>query len=201
MIVNEPWNVKGKPFNYDALRPYFLHAPREKVRKTFENTTQHAANAISGHIIQKTLKSPHPALNVWRRHEPVATDNIHGSTPAVDTGGQTYAQIFIGWKSLVIDVYGMGSDKEFVNTLEDVIQKRGAMDKLVSDSAQVEISARVKNILWNLLINDWQSEPHFQWQNFAERQWKHLKKYTQWYMNHLTFLPMHGCYVFVGLQM
>ena len=68
----------------------------------------------------------------------------------------------------MIDVYGMGSDKEFVNTLEDVIRKRGAMDKLVSGSAQVEISARVKNILRNLLIDDWQSEPHFQWQNFAE---------------------------------
>ena len=66
MIVNEPRDIKGKPFNYDALRPYFLHAPREKVRKTFENTTQHAANAISGHIIQKTLKCPYPALNVWR---------------------------------------------------------------------------------------------------------------------------------------
>ena len=111
MIVNEPRDVKGKPFNYDALRPYFLHAPREKVRKTFENTTQHAANAISGHIIQKTFKSPHPALNIWRRHEPVATDTIHGGTPAVDSGGQTYAQIFIGRKSLVIDVYGMGSDR------------------------------------------------------------------------------------------
>ena len=58
VVVNEPWDVKGKPFNYDALQPYFLHALREKVHKTFKNTTQDAANAISGHIIQKTLKSP-----------------------------------------------------------------------------------------------------------------------------------------------
>ncbi len=45
------------------------------------------------------------------------------------------AQVFVGRKSHVIDVYGMTSGKEFVNTLEDVIRKRGAMDKLVSDSA------------------------------------------------------------------
>ena len=67
------------------------------------------------------------------------------------------AQIFIGRKSLVIDVYGMGTEKEFVNTLEDVIRKRGAMDKLISDSARVEISRRVKDILQNLIIDDWQS--------------------------------------------
>ena len=58
------------------------------------------------------------------------------------------------------------------------------MDKLISDSARVEISECVKNILRNLIVDDWQSEPHFQWQNFAELRWKHLKKYTQWYMNH-----------------
>jgi hypothetical protein len=49
-------------------------------------------------------------------------------------------QIFVGCKSLVIDVFGMHNNAEFVNTLEDVIRKRGAMDKLISDSAKVEIS-------------------------------------------------------------
>ena len=34
-----------------------------------------------------------------------------------------------------------------VNTLEDVIRKRGAMDKLITDSAHVEISKRVSEIL------------------------------------------------------
>ena len=32
----------------------------------------------------------------------------------------------------------MHNNAEFVNTLEDVIRKRGAMDKLISDSAKVE---------------------------------------------------------------
>jgi hypothetical protein len=92
-------------------------------------------------------------------------------------------QIFVGWKSLVIDVFGMHNNAEFVNTLEDVIRKRGAMDKLISDSAKVEISKRVLDILRALCINDWQSEPQYQHQNYAERRWGTLKMNVEWYMN------------------
>ena len=38
----------------------------------------------------------------------------------------------------------MHSSKHFVNTLEDNIRFRGAMSKLISDYAQVEISMRLK---------------------------------------------------------
>jgi hypothetical protein len=48
----------------------------------------------------------------------------------------------------------MATEKEFVNTLADIIRKRGAMDKLISDSARTEISARVKDILRSLCIDD-----------------------------------------------
>ena len=44
--------------------------------------------------------------------------------------------------------------------------------KLVSDSAQVEISKRVKDILRTLVIADWQSTPHENQQNPAERQYQ-----------------------------
>ena len=175
--------VKKKPINYDKYRPYFLHANLEKVRRTFQSTTQYATNVMSGHNITQTIQSPYPAQNIWRRCEPVASDTIFAETPAVDTGGQTMAQLFIGRKSLVIDVYGMSTEKEFVNTLEDVIRKRGAMDKLVTDSARVEISRRVKDILRSLCIDDWQSEANYQHQNFAERRWKHLKRNVSWVMN------------------
>jgi len=93
------------------------------------------------------------------------------------------AQIFVGRKTLVIDVYGMGSAAEFVNTLEDIIRKRGPMDKLISDSAKVEISRRVKEILRALMIDDWQSERNRQNQNFAEHRWCMAKRNTQWIMN------------------
>ena len=62
----------------------------------------------------------------------------------------------------------MKNDKQFVNALLEVIRKRGAMDKLISDSATVEISTCVLDVLWHLTIDSWQSEPYFQHQNFAE---------------------------------
>jgi hypothetical protein len=51
---------------------------------------------------------------------------------AIDNGS-TCVQIFVGRHSLVTDVYGMKSDKEFINSLEDNIRTRGAMSKLISD--------------------------------------------------------------------
>jgi len=62
----------------------------------------------------------------------------------------------------------MKSDKMFVNTLEDNFRQGGAMDKLISDRAQVEVSERVLDILCALCIRDWQSEPYHQHQNFSE---------------------------------
>ena len=75
-------------------------------------------------------------------------------------------------------------EAEFVNTLENIIRKRGAMDKLITHSARVEISKRAGEILRALCINDsWQSEPNYQHQNFAEHRWKVYKKNIQWFMN------------------
>jgi hypothetical protein len=62
-------------------------------------------------------------------------------------GGQKMAQLFVGRLSRVADVMGMHNEAQFINTLEDVIRKRGAMDKLISNSAQVEISKQVKDVL------------------------------------------------------
>ena len=52
------------------------------------------------------------------------------------------------------------------------------MTKLISDSAQVEISNKVQDILRNLMISDWQSEPHQQHQNPAERRYQDVKRVT-----------------------
>ena len=57
------------------------------------------------------------------------------------------AQICVGKRTLVTDVYPLKSQKQFVNTLEDNIRFRGAMTKLISDYATVEISNKVKDIL------------------------------------------------------
>ena len=75
-----------------------------KIQKTFENTTQMASNVITGKRYMQTHKSPFPALNVYRHHEAVATDTIFAHTPAVCTGGHKCAQLYVGRRSLVIDV-------------------------------------------------------------------------------------------------
>ena len=98
--------------------------------------------------LKKTYRSHFPAFNAKRRSEPVATD-----TRSVNYGS-TCALIFVGTKTLVTDVYEMKTDKQFFNTLEDNIRKRGAMDKLISDSAQSDISNIVKDILRALFIDN-----------------------------------------------
>ena len=89
--------------------------------------------------MKKHLKSRNPALNIPRRHEAVATDTVFSGTPAVDSGVKQ-AQLFVGRDTQVADAYPMNSGKQFVNTLEDNVRRRGAMDKLLSHSAKTEIS-------------------------------------------------------------
>jgi hypothetical protein len=115
-----------------------------------------------------------PGTNVSRRNEPVATDTIKADTPAVDDGS-ICAQIFVGRNSLVLDAYGCHSDAEFSRTLEDNIRERGAMNLLISD-AKAEVSLKSQDICRTLFIQTWQSEPHFQHQNYCERRWGNAKK-------------------------
>ena len=168
---------------YNRLKPCFLYASKQKIEKTLENTTQYGKSILSGHTIRNTIKSPFPACNVLRRNEPVATDTVFADVPAVDTGGCTMAQFYIGRKSLVCNLYGMTSEKHFVNTLEDIIRERGAMNKLISDRARVEISDRVHDVLRAMNIDSWQSEPYFQHQNFAERGYRNIKEDIKAVMN------------------
>ena len=99
--------------------------------------------------------------------EALATDIIYSDVPAI-FGGKTIAQFYIGLTTQVCNANGIKLEKQFVNTLEDIIRKHGALNKLVSDSAQVEISKHVKDILHMLVIANWQSTPHEHQQNPAE---------------------------------
>ena len=171
--VHERKTVPQEP-NYEALRPYFLWLPLDTIKRTFAATTQFARNSVS-FPMRKHFKSRFPALNVRRRNEPVATDTIFSDVPAIDDGS-TCAQIFVGRHSLLGDAYGCKSDSQFINTLEDNIRKRGAMDLLISDRAKAEISNKVQDILRAYRIDDWQSEPHHQHQNYAERRIQEYKK-------------------------
>ena len=158
----------------ENLRPYFGWAPIGTIKKTLDLTTQYGHLSQGTHLKQ-FFKSPNPALNVHRRNEPLACDIIYSDTPAL-SGGQSSAVIFVGLHTYVTDVFGLKRDKQFINTLEDVIRFRGAPTKLISDRAQVEISEKVTNLLRTLFIPSWQSEPYHQHQNFAERRIQDLKR-------------------------
>ena len=144
--------VEKKEPDYESLKPYFNWLPMNIIKKTFKLTTQYARTPAST-MLKKNFKSPFLAFNVKCWHEPVATNTIYSNIPAI-YDSSTSAQIFVGAETLVTDIYGMKNDKEFINTLEDNIRKRGAMDKLISDRAQVEISKRVHDILKALFIDN-----------------------------------------------
>ena len=130
-----------------------------------------------GTVLKRSYKSSNPVFNIPRRSEPVACDIVYADVPAIDDGS-TAATIFVGCNTNVTDAYGIKTDRQFVNTLEDNIRERGAPHKLISDRAQVEISKRVLGILRALFIDDWQSEPRQQHQNYAERRFQVLKRAT-----------------------
>jgi hypothetical protein len=168
-----PRKISETPRDYDALRPRFAWLPTDIIKKTFELTTQYARMPLNT-VLCKRFKSPNPAVNVRRRDEPVATDAIQSDVPAID-GGEKYAQLFVRTKSLVTDVHGMKSPAQFPGVLTDEIITRGAPTKLISDSARVETSKEVRSILRTYGISSWQSEPHQQHQNPAERRYQTVK--------------------------
>ena len=94
--------------------------------------------------------------------------------PAVDDGSAA-AQFFVGTETMVCDAHGMKTDKQFVNSSKTTFSL-AVPPKLISDHhAQVEISKKVQDILRTLFILAWQSEPHQQQQNFAERCFQTIK--------------------------
>ena len=187
-IVTEPRLTEQQPFNYAALRPFFGWLPVDTIKRTFEATTQHAR--ISGStLLKRHFKSPFPALNVRRRNEFVATDFVYSDTPAIGTG-DTIAAIFVGRTSKVTDAYGILTEKDFPATLEDNVRQRGAMDKLVSDRAKSTFSRRALDFLRYYCIDQWQSEPYHQNQNFAENRINDVKRITNILLDR-TGTPAH----------
>ena len=164
-----------RPIYYDKLRPYLGWVNSDIVKQTIDWTTQWGVALDS--FSMKRLKSRNSALNVARRHEFVATDTMFSGRPAVDSGVKQ-VQDFVGRDSLVADVYPIKSDKQVVDTLEDNIRRRGAMDKLLSDSAKTEISKNVMDNLSAYHISNWHSEPYHRNQNPAEWRYRTIMSWT-----------------------
>ena len=125
------------------------------IKNAFQLSAQHYRTPSSS-MMKKTYHYPFAALNVKRRSEPVATDVIYCDTP-VTCDCSTCDKLFMGTNTLMADVCGIESDKQFVSSLEYNISQRRAMDKLTPDSSKSEISTRVKDVLRALFIDYWQS--------------------------------------------
>jgi hypothetical protein len=117
----------------------------DMIQETFEHTTQYA-RLPTGTMLKKAFSSPHPALNVYRRHEDVACDIIYSDVPAIFDGSTT-AIIFFGTSSKVTNIHGIKRANLFANTLADTIIQRGAPNRLLSDRGQAIISHKVEDIL------------------------------------------------------
>ena len=142
-----------------------------------EQSTQWGVSIPNTFPMKKLLKSRNPAIIIPRRHEPVATDVVFSDTPAVDSGVKQ-AHVFVGRDTLVADAYPMKRGKQFVNTLEDNIGERGAMDKLLSDSAKTEISNKVMEFPRAYHISNLHSELYHQNQSPAEWRYRTIKSWT-----------------------
>ena len=94
-----------------------------------------------------------------RRNEPVVTDTVWVDEPAINDGS-TVAQVFVGRKTYVTNVYGCKTDAEFAGILEENIRERGAMDCLISDGAKAEMSTKVVDILRMYKCGNYMSEPN-----------------------------------------
>ena len=164
--------TKGEVKPAKHYRRYFPGVSDETIRRTLKATTQYGTRgAQEGPILRNQIVAPNPILNIPRRQEDVATDTFYSDTPAVNDGS-TAAQFFIGRTSKFRTIRALGnSDGNFPEALNDEIAAYGAMNRITSDRAQAQISARVKELCRNFAIQQRNSEPYRGNQNFAEHGW------------------------------
>ena len=72
------------------------------------------------------------------------------------------AQFFAGKDTSVCDAYGIKNQKQFINTLYDIIKTRGAMNTIITDGGKYEISKNVADLLRSLFIEQYESDPYHQ---------------------------------------
>ena len=116
----------------------------------------------SSHL-QRQFKSPNPALNLHRRNEADATDQIFAKVPAID-GGETSAHIFVGQDSKITDVYKSkdNSEAEFLDAFQDRVRERGVRTKLIVDNAPMYRCWNITKYLRDIVVSMWQCGTKYQ---------------------------------------
>ena len=132
----KPTIRRPEPIDYERMRKYVGHVPADIVRQTFKHTTQTGLLSPSTHL-RRQFKSPNPALNLHRRNEPDATDQIFATEPTLD-GAETSCHIFVGQDSKITDVYKSkdNSGEAFLGAFQDRVCERGVAvpTKLIADN-------------------------------------------------------------------
>jgi len=105
------------------LQPFLAWCPLEVIHCTLENTTQLACLCIQ-QPMHDHIKPWFPWLNCPCLHETVATNTMFSSVKGI--GGHTCAQVYWGFTSHFINVYGMKSESEGLITLDDFACKEGS---------------------------------------------------------------------------
>ena len=90
----------------------------------------------------------------------------------------------MGKVSILTEVFGIKSESEMKDTLQDFIRKWGALHSLLLDNAKSEVGNAVKDILPAYNIKELQTEPHHPNQNPAERRIQEVKKLVNWILDH-----------------
>ena len=171
-----PMSRREEPPNWDHARSCLLWKSLDVVKKTFEATTQFVKSVPTRLPMCKHFKSRFPALKVWCLREVFATDTFFSSEPAL--GGITCVQLYTGKTSTFTQVFGMTTENQMPETLQDFIRKWGAPTGLFSDNSKTQTGREVHTILRQYNIRDMQSEPHHQHQNDAERRIQDVKTTT-----------------------
>ena len=172
---------------WNTQRPFLAWTSPSSIKDTFNVTTRHGTAPNTQDYIKNHFKPRNPVSSIPRCSEDLATDTIFSDTPAVDDGS-TMAQFFCGHDTLVCDAYGIKSTKQFINTLSDNIRKWGAMDTLISDGGNYDISKGVTDLLHSLFIQDYQSESYHQDQTKTETCFGPAKRCTNTIMNTSGYL-------------
>ena len=173
--------------DWNTQRPSPAWTSPSSIKDTFNVTTRHGTAPNTQDYIKNHFKPRNPVSSIPRCSEDLATDTIFSDTPAVDDGS-TMAQFFCGHDTLVCDAYSIKSTKQFINTLSDNIRKWGAMDTLISDGGNYDISKGVTDLLHSLFIQDYQSESYHQDQTKTETCFGPAKRCTNTVMNTSGYL-------------
>ena len=156
--------------------------PYKVAEDTLKVTTQLAKNHVRLPL-RHHFKSRFPQLNKNRLRETYSTDTIFSSVPAINTN-ETCMQIFCGKVSKFSRGYGMKSENQGVQALEDFVTEVGAPYRMLNDNAKMEISSAWKQVLRKYNIERCTTEPYHPHQNPVERRIQDIKKVALSILDH-----------------